>query len=201
MPNPTREAPNPKTPPMPSQWILLFARNHIQRFPRADWPSMGQSEGLWGGWAKAFSTHHVTQAEAEAASIAMMAEPPEYLDRHLAGILKIVQGLRDRAAYDRNEGRFTGAPKFEASNQESVALFKRFCAAQGDERRLLGEEIARRAGDREGMRFWRQANLSPSPPRRSERWVPVETEAQKKPASGESLAGNPKPAQEVRKST
>ena len=71
-------------------WVWGMIRNHLERFPRGDWPTGGKTSALWSGWAAAFAANHVTQPEAEAASVRMMQAPPEYIDGHLGRLLELV---------------------------------------------------------------------------------------------------------------
>ena len=129
------------------EWLWLLAKNHRERFPRADWPAGGKTAVLWQGWARAFDRLNVTQAEAEAASMLLMTDPPEYLDQHLRRLIAIIEGKRERAQSARNEGRFKPPPKYGPSDPDAVATFKRWLAARGQARLAIYREMALAAGE------------------------------------------------------
>jgi hypothetical protein len=66
-------------------WLNAFIVRHVARIPRENWPAVNSD--YWRGFKAAMVRHGVTEAVAEAASLAMMESPPEYLNGHLPAFL------------------------------------------------------------------------------------------------------------------
>ena len=86
-------------------WFGNFTLRHVDRFPRPDWPAGEARKAFFGGWKSSLEHARVSEAEADAASVALAEDPPRYLDRHLPALLAVVhRQRRERAA---SGGEFT----------------------------------------------------------------------------------------------
>ena len=88
-------------------WFNGFIRGHCGRCPRRDWPaSADDTRVFFAVWRSEFEAARVTQAEAEAASLAVASAPPQYLDRHLPAVMAKVREARRNAASAGLDGHY-----------------------------------------------------------------------------------------------
>jgi hypothetical protein len=81
------------------EWFAEFSDRHVSRCPRHDWPvGTDARRAFYGVWKAEFSSARVTQAEAEAASLAVAVSPPAYLDGHLRALMGKIREARRNAA-------------------------------------------------------------------------------------------------------
>ena len=86
-------------------WFGNFTLRHVDRFPRPDWPAGDARKAFFGGWKSSLEHARVSEAEADAASVALAEDPPRYLDRHLPALLAVIH--RHRRERARTGGEFT----------------------------------------------------------------------------------------------
>ena len=86
-------------------WFGNFTLRHVDRFPRPDWPAGEARKAFFGGWKSSLEHARVSEAEADAASVALAEDPPRYLDRHLPALLAVIH--RQRRERAQNGGEFT----------------------------------------------------------------------------------------------
>jgi hypothetical protein len=93
------------TPPIKS-WIGPFLTRHRLRFDCADWPQPGTEANRQNVllWLAALNAHLVTEAEAEAASLALGTVPPQFRIDHIPALIGMVVKLRQHER-DKQEGR------------------------------------------------------------------------------------------------
>ncbi|CEF48291.1 unnamed protein product [uncultured bacterium] len=71
-------------------WIDGFRDRHRSRFPRDDWP-----DGYRDGWLDSLVLVHATEAEADAASVAMArGEPPRFAHDHVHELIVRIESAR-----------------------------------------------------------------------------------------------------------
>lgn len=75
--------------PTVDAWFWEFTGRHTARFPRPDWPPV-EAE-FWEGVKSLFVRHGVAEADADAASVALMESPPPFVDRHPEALLNLVR--------------------------------------------------------------------------------------------------------------
>lgn len=79
-------------------WFAAFLERHIARHPRADWPDSEAASEFYRGFRGNLVLHGLTEEVADLASERLMAQPPEYLDRHVGAILEAARSIfRERA--------------------------------------------------------------------------------------------------------
>lgn len=80
------------------EWIADFLTRHQDRHDCHDWPNDADGvRSFTEMWVAQFDAEHVTEDEADAASVALGAKPPSYKGEHLARLLEEVKRARQRA--------------------------------------------------------------------------------------------------------
>jgi hypothetical protein len=106
-------------------WINGFLRRHKARFAPGDWPTGEDSEEVREfvkTWVTAFATRQVTEAEADEASQALGANPPNFRREHLQAVVGRIEATRNA------QGGQGGASTREAAKEQS-----RGCGSCGSE--------------------------------------------------------------------
>lgn len=108
-------------------WFPAWCDRHMERHPRDDWPRPDEKPGFWSGWAANFTLHGVTEDVAEAASIRMQADPPEFPEAHLSRLVYHARAVwRERAESGRSPG---GDDSIDAARHASATCPD--CGGQG----------------------------------------------------------------------
>jgi len=126
-----------------ADWVRDFLTRHIRRNGRPDWPPPGPAlKSLADGWVHHFARLGITEAEADEASLRLMARPPDRVDQHLGRLLEIVEGMRSRA----RSNTYTPTSQLEESDPECIALLRELISTRGEEREAVRRKIALKAG-------------------------------------------------------
>ena len=93
-------------------WIGPFLDRYRQRLACDDWPAQGTEANRQFvlGWYYVLNSKHVTEAEADAASKALMLVPPKMRQDHIPALIGMVEKMREQ----RREKPATLAPVAEA---------------------------------------------------------------------------------------
>lgn len=108
-----------------ADWFLGFVDRHFDRHPRPDWPrnrprADGGNPEFYSGWLGNFIRHGITEDAADEASMRLMADPPDYAERHIPALIKLCRTIYHERA-ESGEGHAT-------DSREAALLASRDCA-------------------------------------------------------------------------
>jgi hypothetical protein len=78
------------------EWFPGFAKRHMARHHREDWPKGPTGVVFFQGWVYSFLARGVEERHAERASLELVAEPPAFLSDHLPAIVRLAREYRRR---------------------------------------------------------------------------------------------------------
>ena len=92
----TMTTPNKPREPGIKSWLPSFLTDHLSRYKRTDWPTIGTEEQIrfLNDWLGVFKGQRVTKDEAEEASRMLLTTPPRFSDGHLPAVLAAVKTIR-----------------------------------------------------------------------------------------------------------